>query len=131
MRWLWWKHIKIKFYSGDELPLNKTAEIPVMIIVVTAIFYGNNKYYAQVFLDEFRYEIWNNIKVLHYDRIEFSGGFDFNKTSASKEWDICHYWYFSNHSFKFQPNVCNDLLMMSINLSHIAILNMIIAVLLV
>ena len=40
--------------------------------------------------------------------------------------DVCHYCYFLNYSFKFQPNVCNrchDLLMMSINLSHIAILN--------
>ena len=35
---------------------------------------------------------------------------DVNKTSASKECDVSHYWY-------------NDLLMMSINLSDIAILN--------
>ena len=50
----------------------------------------------------------------------------FNKTSASKECDIYHYWYFLNFSFKFQPNVCNkchDLLMMSVNFSNIAILN--------
>ena len=36
------------------------------------------------------------------------------------------YWYFLNYSFKFQPNVCNrfhDLLIMYINLSNIAILN--------
>ena len=35
-------------------------------------------------------------------------------------------WYFLNYSFKVQPNVynrCHDLLMMSINLSDIAILN--------
>ena len=40
--------------------------------------------------------------------------------------DFCHYCYFSNYSFKFQPNVCNrchDLLMMSMNLNGIAILN--------
>ena len=40
--------------------------------------------------------------------------------------DICHYRYFLNYSFKFQPNVCkrcHDLLMMSMNLSGIAILN--------
>ena len=49
-----------------------------------------------------------------------------NKTSASRLCDICHYWYFLNYSLKFQPNVCNgchDLLMMSMNLSDIAILN--------
>ena len=64
--------------------------------------------------------------MLCYDRIDVSEGIDVNKTSASKEGDICHYWYFLNYSFTFQSNVCNrchDLLMMSINLSNIAILN--------
>ena len=45
------KHMKIKFNSDDELRLNKTIEIPIIIIVVTAIFYENNKHYPQVFLD--------------------------------------------------------------------------------
>ena len=64
--------------------------------------------------------------MLCYDRFDVSKGIDVNRTSASKEGDICHYWYFLNYSFKFQPNVCNrchDLLMISINLSDIAILN--------
>ena len=64
--------------------------------------------------------------MLYSDRIEVSKGFDINKTNASKECNICHYWYFLNYSFKFQPNVCNrchGLLVMSINLSDIAILN--------
>ena len=62
------------------------------------------------------------MKVLYYDRIDVSKGIDVDKTSASKECDICHYWYF----LKFQPNVCNIchyLLMMSMDLSDIAILN--------
>ena len=36
---------------------------------------------------------------------------------------VCHYWHFLNKGFKFQPNVCNrfhDLLMMAMNLSDIA-----------
>ena len=40
--------------------------------------------------------------------------------------EVCHYWYFLNYSFKFQPNVCNkcdDLLMIPINLRDIAIFN--------
>ena len=49
--------MKIKFNSDDELPLNKTIEIPVMVIVVRVIFYENNKYYPQVFLDECLYKI--------------------------------------------------------------------------
>ena len=64
--------------------------------------------------------------ITNFDRIDVSEGIDVNKTSASKECDICHYWYFLNYSFKFQPNVCNrchDLLMMSMNLSDIPILN--------
>ena len=62
----------------------------------------------------------------YFDRIDVSEGTDVNKTSASKECDICHYWYFLNYSFKFQPNVCNkchDLLRLSTNLSNTAILN--------
>ena len=64
--------------------------------------------------------------MLHYDRIDISEGFDVNNTTASKECDICHHWYFINYSFKVQPNVfnrCHDLLMIIINLSDIATLN--------
>ena len=42
------KHMKIKFNSDDKLPLNKTIEIPSMLIVVRAIFLENNKHYLQV-----------------------------------------------------------------------------------
>ena len=45
--------------------------------------------------------------MLHYDRIEVSERINVNKTSKSKECDICHYWYFLEKGFKFQPDVCN------------------------
>ena len=64
--------------------------------------------------------------MLYFNIIDFSEGIDVSKTSASKECDICHYLYFLNNGFKFQPNVCNrchDFIMMSINLSDIPILN--------
>ena len=64
--------------------------------------------------------------MLYFDRTDVSEEIDVNGTSASKDYDVCHYWYFLNYIFKFQPNVCNrchDLLMMSINLSDIVILN--------
>ena len=32
--------------------------------------------------------------MLEYDRIDVSEGFDINKTNASKEIGISHYWYF-------------------------------------
>ena len=75
--------------------------------------------------------------MLYYDRTGVYEGIEVDKASASKQCDVCHYWYFLHYSLKFQPNVCNrchDLLMMSINLRHVAILNinaLIIAVLLV
>ena len=49
-------YMKTKFNSDDKLPLNKTTEIPSMIIVVRAAFHENNKYYPQVFLDEYLYK---------------------------------------------------------------------------
>ena len=65
--------------------------------------------------------------MLYYERIEVSDGIDVNKTSASKECDICEYfWYFLNYSFKFQSNVYYrfpDLLLMFTNFSDIGILN--------
>ena len=63
--------------------------------------------------------------MLYYDRMDVSEGIDVNKTSASKESDICHCWYFLDKGVKFQPYLhgCHDVLMMSTNLSDIAILD--------
>ena len=64
--------------------------------------------------------------MIHHDKIDVSERFDVNKTSASKECNVFHYWYFINFSFNFQPNVsnrCHGLLMMSVNLTNISILN--------
>ena len=36
--------------------------------------------------------------MLYYERVDVSEEIDVNKTSASKECDICHYWYFLNLS---------------------------------
>ena len=63
--------------------------------------------------------------MLYFNRIDVCEGIGVSKTSASKECDICHYLHFKI-SFKFQLNVCNrchDLLIISINLSDIANLN--------
>ena len=50
-------YIKTKFNSDDELPLNIATEIHSMIIVVRPIFHENNKYYPQVFLNEYLYKL--------------------------------------------------------------------------
>ena len=51
------QYMTIKFNSDDELPLNKTIEIPTVIIAVRAVFHENNKYYSQVSLDECLYKL--------------------------------------------------------------------------
>ena len=39
--------------------------------------------------------------MLEYNRIDVSEGIDVNKTNASKEYDICHYWYFLDKGLRF------------------------------
>ena len=44
------KNMKIKFDSNNELPLNRKIKIPVMVIVVRAVFHENDEYYFLSFL---------------------------------------------------------------------------------
>ena len=39
--------------------------------------------------------------MLEYSRIDISESIDTNKTSASKECNICHYWYFLDKNFNY------------------------------
>ena len=41
--------------------------------------------------------------MLEYDKIDISEGIDINKINTSKEYDICHYWYFLDKNFKYKP----------------------------
>ena len=64
--------------------------------------------------------------MLQYKKIDVSEGIDINKTSSSKECMLCHYCYFKDVGFKFEPHVCNkclDILMTAAELKNIAILN--------
>ena len=45
--------------------------------------------------------------MLEYDRIDISEGIDINKTNALKECNICHYWYFLDKIFNYEPHLCN------------------------
>ena len=45
--------------------------------------------------------------MLEYDRIDISEGIDTNKTSASKECNICHYWVFLDKNFNYGLYLCN------------------------
>ena len=65
-----------------------------------------------------------NYKMLEYGRIDISEGIDINKTTASKECDICHYWYFLDKNFSYEPYLCNgchDLLQEAMNFNDVAI----------
>ena len=62
--------------------------------------------------------------MLEYDRIDISEGIDVNKTSASKECDICHYWYFKDIGFKYEKYLCNgchDLMQEAMTFNNAAI----------
>ena len=62
--------------------------------------------------------------MLEYDRIGISAGIDNNKTNASKEFDIFHYWYFQDIGFKYEPYLCNschDLMQKALSFNDVAI----------
>ena len=64
--------------------------------------------------------------MIEYDRIDISEGIAFDKTNASKECDICHYWYFIDISFKCEPylcNGCNDLIQKAMTFNDVAIIH--------
>ena len=66
------------------------------------------------------------IKILQYHRINILEGIDINKTSEWKECMLCHYWYFKDIGYKFQPYVCNGchaVSMLAYELKNIAVLN--------
>ena len=67
-----------------------------------------------------------NYKMLEYDRIDISEGIERNKTNASKECDICHYWYFLDKNFNYEPYLCNgchDLMQKAMNFNDVAIVS--------
>ena len=64
--------------------------------------------------------------MLQYEKIDASEGIDVNKTGASKECELFHYWFFNDVGFKFEDHVCNGchyLLTMAYSLKNIAILS--------
>ena len=97
--------MKIKFNSHDDLPLNKPLKFHPVTIIIWSIFEEDDKLYPQVFLDDTLYEL--SIQMLEYDRINISEGIGVNKTSASKECDICNWWYFKDIGFKYGEYLCN------------------------
>ena len=64
--------------------------------------------------------------MLQYEKVDVSEGIDVNKTNASKEYELRHYWFLKDVRFKFEEHVCNrchDLLTMAHSLKNVAILS--------
>ena len=61
--------------THNDLPL----KFPTMTIIARSVFEHDDKYYAQVYLDE-----W---KMIQYERIDISREIDINKTDVSK--NVC------------------------------------------
>ena len=62
--------------------------------------------------------------MLEYDRIDISEGIDINKTNASKECKICHYWYLLDKNFNYEPYLCNgchELMQKAMSFNDVAI----------
>ena len=62
--------------------------------------------------------------MLEYDRIDISEGIDINKTNASKECDICQYWYFLDKNVNYEPylsNGCHDLMQKAMNFNVVIV----------
>ena len=45
--------------------------------------------------------------MLEYETIDISDGIDVNISDKSKEWMLCHYWYFLDKNFSYEPYLCN------------------------
>ena len=63
--------------------------------------------------------------MLQFEQTDVWEGIDTNKTSASKQCMLCHYWYSKYVGFRFEPYICNkwnDVLMTAYELKNIAIL---------
>ena len=62
--------------------------------------------------------------MLQYERIDISEEIDFDKSDKSKECIICHFWYFKDIGYKYEPHVCNkchDLLIVVYDLNFMVL----------
>ena len=126
---------RIRIDSYNSLPIEKILTFHNVIILIKPLVNKDKNYYYNIFLKKVCIKInwihnifkWIFLYYKYYILIELT----FLKElmllkQVHQECDICHYWYFLNYGFTFQPNTCNrchDLLMMSMNLRDIAILN--------
>ena len=64
--------------------------------------------------------------MVEYDRRDISEGIYMHKTNKSKECDICHYWYFLDKNFYYEPYLCNgchDLMQKAMKFDDVAVVS--------
>ena len=90
--------MKIKFNSDDNLPLKKTLKLHNSKIVIKSVFEEDVNFILKFIQTSvyMSYERQNKIE-------DISEGIDINKTNALKQYKICHYWYFKDIGFKYEP----------------------------
>ena len=49
--------MKIKIDTDDELPLNKLINFQTITVIIKSVFEEDGKYYPQIFLDKYLYEL--------------------------------------------------------------------------
>ena len=67
--------------------MNKPIRLHVLVIIIRCVFSEGGKFYPQLFLDDASYEM------LQYEKIDVSEGIDIDKTSASEECELFHYFF--------------------------------------
>ena len=50
-------YMKIEFNTDDNIPLNKIIYFPTITIIIRSLTQKDGKYYPQLFLDEYLYEV--------------------------------------------------------------------------
>ena len=64
--------------------------------------------------------------MLEYEKNHTSERIDYNRSDGSKECGICHYWYFLDKNFNYEPYLCHgghDLMQKAMNLIDVAIVS--------
>ena len=46
--------------------------------------------------------------MLEYEKIDIAEGIDVDMSSKSKECMLCHYWYFLDKNFSYEPYLCGS-----------------------
>ena len=112
--------MKIKFDTDDNIPLNQIIYFPTITVIIRSITQKDDKYSHNFSL----MNVCIKYKMLEYDRIDISEGIDIDKTNKSKECNICHYWYFLDKNFNYDPYLCNgchDLMQKAMSFKNVAI----------